>query len=388
MPDPVSDTLVLGDILGGAGAADAAASFAVPDLLADAGVAGATAGDIGAGIGAAGGLAGGADAALGTAEAAGAAGGAAGAAEPATGQLSALAPVEGGSAALPMIGSAEAPVDLAGIAAGTPQLGTPALVNVPGGATGAAGPTGTAQGDESTLPASSATGSTAAPTGSASAAPTATVGSTNLFGAQAAGAEPVPPAYGEGISAPAGSTTTPGFLQSALDQMGANKLTTAGLGINAVNLIKQLGTPNIQKQFQGLAGPTQAIAQQLMSNYNAGQLNASDAYQIATWSDQAKAQTQAYYAKAGLSNSSMATDALAQIDAQANAMRSQALNNMLSQGLQASGIANQSLSAGITAGAQSDQAAMNSMSNFLGQLAKMNTPQASGSQQTQTGSGT
>ena len=86
-----------------------------------------------------------------------------------------------------------------------------------------------------------------------------------------------------------------------------------------------------------------------------------------------KAQVKQYYARAGLSDSSMEVQALAQVDQQAESMRQQAINNTLRQGLNALGIANPTLTAGINAGVQQDQQFQQALSRFFASLGQQQT---------------
>ena len=167
--------------------------------------------------------------------------------------------------------------------------------------------------------------------------------------------------------------------QSMLDQIFSQKgLQTANLGLGAASLAKQLtGAGSAQKQFNAAAAPTSAVSNQLLQQFQTGQINGADAYAITQYSQQQKASIDQYYAKAGLSNSSMHQQALAQVDQQAEAMRQQAVQNLLKSGLSAAGVSNPLISSGITAGVNQDAASMKAMQDFIAQLAKMNTPQAS-----------
>ena len=179
------------------------------------------------------------------------------------------------------------------------------------------------------------------------------------------------------------------WLSKALGSLGNNKLQTAQLGLGTLGLINQVKQgSSAQKQMNAIAAPASQASQQLLAQFKAGTINPGDAYAIQQWQQTQQAQSDQYFAQAGLSNSSMHQQASSQIAAQAEAMRQQAVQNLLTQGLQAAGVANGTLVAGVNAGLQQDNAAMTTMQNFLATLAKMNTPAASGggsSTQTQTG---
>jgi len=178
--------------------------------------------------------------------------------------------------------------------------------------------------------------------------------------------------------------TDPGLYQRAIDALGANKLQTAQLGLGAAGLLNNIHQGNVaQKQYQNVAAGSKATSDKLLAQFNSGQLSGADSFAIADWSQKQKASVDQYYAKAGLSNSSMHQQAMQQIDTQAEGMRQQALQNMLTGGLNAAGVSDPTLRAGISAGLQNDQYAMKTMQDFLSTLAKMNTQQ-----QSQTGSAT
>jgi hypothetical protein len=195
----------------------------------------------------------------------------------------------------------------------------------------------------------------------------------------------------EGGGASGGSTLTtttpePGMTGNAsvdkalqaLGKGGMNGLQLAQLGLGGAAAVKQMkGAGGAQAQMQQIAGPAKAASDQLLTQFKSGQLNSADAFAIAQWAQQQKAGLNQYYSKAGLSNSSMHQQAMSQIDQQADVMRQQAVDNMLKQGLAAAGVANPTLTAGVTAGMRQDEQAQRAMQDFIGMLARMNTPQAS-----------
>lgn len=280
-------------------------------------------------------------------------------------------------AALPAASSWALPsVDIAGLGAGAgalaqgsaPQAGTPATSSIPAG--------GGAGADAMSLPEfqaqDMASTTTGAPSGSAAGA--------------AAAAEPTfppgPAAPGTSSAIPAPAAAAPnGFqatIQKALDTIGKNKLNTANLGLGALSAYRQMKAGSAaQRQYQGIAGPTSAVSSDLLNKFQNGQVSGADAFAIAQFSQKQKAAVNAYYAKAGLSNSSMHQQALQQVDVQAEGMRQQALQNMLTGGLKAAGVANPLLARGVKAGVAQDNQAMATMQKFLSTLSGMNTPQAS-----------
>jgi uncharacterized membrane protein len=186
-------------------------------------------------------------------------------------------------------------------------------------------------------------------------------------------------ATGGGYINPVTPTGPPGFVDKALsalgDMSGHDWVNAGNLALGTTALAMQArGTGSAQKQLQTAAAPAQGVEKQLLNQFQTGQLTSADAQAIAQWSQQQMAQVNQYYQQAGLSNSSMHQAALQQVSQQADQMRQQALNNMLSNGLSAAGVANPLISAGVTAGVQQDGQTMQAMQNFLNTLARMNTP--------------
>lgn len=164
-------------------------------------------------------------------------------------------------------------------------------------------------------------------------------------------------------------------VSSALKQLGGygkNALTGLSLlnSLRAQNAMKKNGA-DAAGQYNSIAKPTLDVSNQLLTNFKNGQISAADQQAIAQWQQQQMAQTNQYYAKAGLSNSSMHSDAVSKIAQQADSMRQQAVQNLLTGGLKAAGLAQGPQLAAVNASLQSDQAAQQATQNFLMQLAKM-----------------
>lgn len=161
-------------------------------------------------------------------------------------------------------------------------------------------------------------------------------------------------------------------IQGYLNPIGSaakGALPYASLGLNAYNLKNSL---DATKALQGSAQQTGNVGSQLLSNYQSGQLSGADQQAIVQYQQQQTAAVNDYYAKAGLSNSSMHTQALQQVQQQAETMRQQALNNMLTQGLSATGTTNQALTAAAQAGLASSKDTSQAMGDFMTALSKMN----------------
>lgn len=151
----------------------------------------------------------------------------------------------------------------------------------------------------------------------------------------------------------------------------AKGLSTAqkiALGVGGVNALMQK-KQGLNPTLMGAATPSQDASNKILAQYQSGQLNASDQYSIAKWAQDTKASKQDYYAKSGLSDSSMATQDIAQVDAQAGAMRDQALQNMLQGGLAAAGIANTAIGNAVDLQMQQDQQAQQAQQQFFEMLA-------------------
>ena len=188
---------------------------------------------------------------------------------------------------------------------------------------------------------------------------------------------------GQGAANPALDTpaTTPSFIDKALSA-GGSALSGAGkvlpwvsLAAN-VNAMKQ--SQSAAQQLQANAGSSGQVGQQLLSNFQSGQLSGSDQQAIAQYLTQQTSAINDYYAKAGLSNSSMHTQALQQVQQQAETMRQQALQNMLTQGLSATGTTNSALSAAANANLASSKDTSQALSDFMTALSKMNAQPGAG----------
>ena len=145
----------------------------------------------------------------------------------------------------------------------------------------------------------------------------------------------------------------------------------AGLASSAYNLISAPKAAAKQAGQISQVGATQrAVGESLVSQAQAGQLNPADAYNIQQWQQQAIASANAYYAQAGLSDSSMHTKAISDIQAQAVAYQQQAIQTMLTQGVNILNGLNATQVAGINAetAASKDAAAQSqAFLNALGQ---------------------
>jgi hypothetical protein len=170
---------------------------------------------------------------------------------------------------------------------------------------------------------------------------------------------------GAGASGAAGTgvgTTTTGMTLGQEVGLGV-------MGANAINGILNKPKPiNTDPNAVGTSAGTTSNA--LLANFNKGQLQPQDQYNIAKWQQDRLQQSTDYYAKAGLADSSMAQEAAAGITAQGEAMRGQALTNMLNNGLAAAGVASNYSSQQVQLQIQQDQQLQQSQSQFMNTLSQ------------------
>ena len=140
------------------------------------------------------------------------------------------------------------------------------------------------------------------------------------------------------------------------------------LGLGGANMLLNKPQP-LNPNLMAGATPAQNVSTQILDQYQKGQLNPADQYNIAKWAQDTKAAKQQYYAQAGLADSSMAQQDIAQVDAQASAMRDQALQNMLQGGLNAAGIANTAVGQAVQLQIAQDQQAQQAQQQFFQMLA-------------------
>jgi len=132
----------------------------------------------------------------------------------------------------------------------------------------------------------------------------------------------------------------------ALKSLGITGDGTFGLGKNAVPLgmmaMNALKKPvDYSAQLNGAGTPAAALngqTQQMINQYNAGQLPGDQQAQIDQWAQSQKAQLQQYFSQAGLSNSTQAQQAIANVDVQAQQKKQSALANLLTSAQSAASI--------------------------------------------------
>jgi hypothetical protein len=234
------------------------------------------------------------------------------------------------------------------------NIGGTSLPSLGGNASGGASTPGMGGGSGLRLPSSAAAGG-GAPVSSAA--------------APAAGA---PPVAGE-----------PSFVDKLIKQMKDNAL---GLGLaGAGTLMSAKGAqrpmPN-QEQLQGLGGEAAATAQQLMQQYRTGQLSTGQQANLDQLTQQTKNQITQYFSSIGQADSTAHMQAIAQVDQQALGMKQQMLDNALTQGFQAIGVATGPLSSVAQYQLGQDQQLSQAFGNFAGAMGNLFGRQAG--QPTQT----
>ena len=173
-------------------------------------------------------------------------------------------------------------------------------------------------------------------------------------------------------AAPVSPPAPPPAAPAAAAGWGSTALKYGPLALMALSSGQKPQQTPQQQQASGIANTQQQVGQGLINQYNNGTLSGADAYNVAQWEQQQTQATKDYYARAGLSDSSMAQQAISGIQAQAASMRTQALQNYLSQGMSALGGAAGTLSPIIQAQINADQQAQQAQQNFLQTMAQMN----------------
>jgi hypothetical protein len=183
----------------------------------------------------------------------------------------------------------------------------------------------------------------------------------------------VPNPVPDATVAPAG--TSGGGITDALSKIsGKDWLAGGALGLNATSMVMQAKqNRSASSQLNAAAKPISDQAAALLAQYGKGQLNPEDEYGINQWEQQQIAKAQSFYGQAGQGNSTASNKAIADIQAQAQAMRDKALTGLLQAGLQASGMALGPLTAAIEAQSKDDAAFAASEANALRALMMLNT---------------
>jgi hypothetical protein len=163
-----------------------------------------------------------------------------------------------------------------------------------------------------------------------------------------------------GVPAGAGSGAGSGAATSA----GMSTSQKIALGLGGLGALSGAFSP--KPPVNNLVNPTiQNAGNQLIDQAMKGQLNPGDMGRIATSRTQDLARSADYYAKAGLSDSSMATAAAADINAKYDNAAYQITQGYYQQGMQAAGITNSQVAQQVQLAMQQDQAAQAAQSQFF-----------------------
>ena len=163
-----------------------------------------------------------------------------------------------------------------------------------------------------------------------------------------------------------GSGVTPGFEGPAKvvgeTDYAKNAFRYGIPALGAVGgIMQRRAAMGLAGQYRGLGSAQRGAGEALIAQYQSGKLNPADQYAIDQWSQGAIAQTQDYYNRAGLGDSSMAKNAIEGIKNRAVAMKQEALNNLLTMGTNILNITDRYLSMAVQAELAANQA--------LGQMA-------------------
>lgn len=162
-------------------------------------------------------------------------------------------------------------------------------------------------------------------------------------GAPAASGATTPAATGGAAGGAAGSaaaTTPQSFMDNLLGQLKKNALSLGimGASIAGAGAVGQKPMPG-QETLNQLGGMSADVAKQYLSAAQSGNLTAPQQAQLDQYVQQAKNQVRQYFASIGQENSSSRMQAEQQVDQTALAMKQQILQQTLTSGLQALGVA-------------------------------------------------
>lgn len=144
--------------------------------------------------------------------------------------------------------------------------------------------------------------------------------------------QPAPPI--EQVTPPDFNVDQPGIGQTLLDSVTRNPLAAGGLALNVASQIHAARNSSAN-QIRDAVKPISDEAASLLAQYGKGQLNAADEFRINQWEQAAIAKAQSLYG----GNQTASLNAVNNIKQQAQAMRDQALQGLLKEGLAASGMA-------------------------------------------------
>ena len=182
----------------------------------------------------------------------------------------------------------------------------------------------------------------------------------------------------------AATTEAPNAVDKALRYLGVTSangigptaLPAAALGLSQYRANKM--GQSLQDQLKAASAQVQPVASGLINQYETGQINPAQEKQITDLTNNTKARIKQRYAQMGRdpNTDSAAQSELAKADADAVAMRDTAQQGILTQGLNAAGLAQGPATSAVMAGYQSDLQQQQAMQNFMNTLALMQSKTA------------
>lgn len=177
-------------------------------------------------------------------------------------------------------------------------------------------------------------------------------------------------AGGAGGGGAAGGASAAGggsFIDKLIGSIKNNPLTAAGLGLNVASQLNNNKKSNsLSDQLKATGAPALTAGNDLISQYESGQIPSSTAFDIQKWQDQQIAAARQRYHAMGDSTALANTEA--QIRAQAQAMTDTARQGLLTSGLQALQVGQGPIASAAQAQAQQDSALSSSMGSALNSL--------------------
>ena len=158
--------------------------------------------------------------------------------------------------------------------------------------------------------------------------------------------------------------------------VGPTAVPLAALGISQYRANKQAQA--IKDQLAAASAQTKGVATSLLDKYQTGTIDANQQKQIDDLTNNTKARIKQRYAQMGRdpNTDSAAQSELAKADADAVAMQDAAKQGILTQGLNAAGLAQGPATSAVMAGYQSDLQQQQAMQNFMNTLALMQSKTA------------
>lgn len=152
-----------------------------------------------------------------------------------------------------------------------------------------------------------------------------------------------------------------GFVDSLGKQLKSNALT---LGVGALSALKTPQLPKALTPVAANASQLQGVGKDLVQRAQQGTVTPAQQAKIELWRNQAIAQAKDYYARAGLSDSSMQQSAIDNINQQATAATEQIIQQNMQQGIAALGQSDASNQALANVKFQQDAQTQNMLSNL------------------------